>query len=330
MIPPDLSLAELHAAVAVANTGHFGRAAENLRIPQPTLSARIRRVETALSTQLFERTGRRFFITPEGERILPLIRALLADADALTASADSASKRASPLRLGVIPTLGPYLMPHLLLPLRRHEPALALSITERRTARLLESLKDGTIDAAILSLPLKADALASIPLFDEPFRLIAARGSQILSCRSLAPGGMCACDMVLLEEGHCLRQQTLDLCGKRGGTSPRLVTASIETLKYLVAAGEGYSLLPHLACDLPGPLSELLDVREFDEAPPVRRIALCFRRTLARRSDVHRLAEFIRRHPPPGVKVLEPGTRSDTVRPARSPTRVPRPVSRRT
>lgn len=300
----DLSLPDLRAVAAVAALGHFGRAAASLRLAQPTLSARIQKVERALGVVLFERSARRFLITPDGERLLPLLREVLAASERLHAAACGGEEDAA-LRLGVIPTLGPYLMPHLLLPWKKRRGAAALAVAEQPTARLVEMLLEGSLDAALLSLPLRHESLEVVALFDEPFRLIAPKGSEIACVESLSPSRMCARDMILLEEGHCLREQAIALCGKRGGTSPRLVTTSLETLKYLVASGAGYSLLPLLACEVPKGLQGLVELREFDERPPSRRIALCFRKTLARREGVEELAEFVRRNPPAGVGRVE-------------------------
>lgn len=293
---------DFRAVIAVAEHGHFGRAAAALRMAQPTLSAQVQKVERALGAVLFERSSRRFLITDVGERLLPLMRESLAAIERLQAGASVRNESANALRLGIIPTLGPYFMPHLLLPLKHSGMRLALSISERTTGELLAALRDGTLDAALLSLPVRNDAIESIVLFDEPFRLIAPRASVIALVDRLAPSRMSACDMVLLEDGHCLREQAIAVCGKRGGVSPLMVTTSLETLKYLVAAGSGYSLLPALACGLPKELAELVMLREFDEKAPSRRIGLCFRRSLADREGVERLAAFIRGNLPRQVE----------------------------
>lgn len=301
----DAALQDLRAVVAVATLGHFGRAARSLRVAQPTLSARVQKVERALDATLFERSARRFLVTPDGERLLPFVRELLAAAERLhdEAATPAANGPARPISLGIIPTLGPYLMPHLLLPLRR-EAAPHLEITERQTAGLVEAVQAGSLDVALLSIPVRADSLECIGVFDEPFRLIAPRASEIARVDRLVPSRLRACDMVLLEDGHCLREQSVAACNKRGGTAPRLVAASLETLKYLVAAGSGYSLLPALASGMPKELSSLITLRDFDEHAPSRRIGLAFRRTWTRRHDAVVLAEFIRSHPPPGVRVV--------------------------
>ncbi len=314
----DLSVQDLLAVVTVAKTNHFGHAAEELGIAQPTLSAQVQKVERALGVTFFERAARKFLITPSGERLLPLVREMLASADRLT-TASLEDSRPAPLRLGVIPTLGPYLMPHVLVPLAKKSPGFTLDITERPTATLIERLLDGLLDAAILSLPVKNTSLAALPIFDEAFSLIAPRGSEIARCACLSPGQLAASDMVLLDEGHCLREHVVSACNKRGGTQPKVVAASLETLKYMVAAGGGYSLLPALAADIPDALHELVEVRPFDDHPVVRRVALCYRRTLANPARVLQLADFMRKHPPKAVQVV--GVNSKTasrVAPARS------------
>jgi LysR family transcriptional regulator, hydrogen peroxide-inducible genes activator len=302
----DLSLCDLRAVAAVASLGHFGRAADALRLSQPTLSARVQKVECALGATLFERAARRFLITPEGQRLLPLLRETLLAAEKLhtAASANNPNAPIPALRLGVIPTLGPYLMPHLLLPLRRALKSLTLTITEQTTAHLVEALLDGTLDAALLSLPLKHNSLETLPLFEESFRLVAPRGSSIAAVDRLVPSRLCPCDMVLLEDGHCLRDQAIAVCSKKGGVTPRMVTTSLETLKYLVASGSGYSLLPALACSLPPGLTQLIQIRDFDDNAPSRRIGLCFRKSLAHRAPVITLATFIQKAPPPDTRSL--------------------------
>lgn len=296
----DLLLRDLASVVAVAEHGHFGRAAAALRIAQPTLSAQVRKVERALASTLFERTGRSFLVTPEGQRVLPRMREVLALSATLDHGVESrrgtdpgALPRAL-LRVGIIPTLGPYLMPHLLLPLRRERPDLELEISERTTAVLTDSLLAGELDAAILSLPVRHQSIESVRLFEEPFRLMAPSGHALVGEERLTPARLKASEMVLLEEGHCLRDQAIAACARRGGSQPRVVTTSLETLKYLVAGGAGYSLLPELACDLAPGLARLVSIRAFDERAPSRRIVLCYRRTIPRRALVQSLGSFIR------------------------------------
>jgi len=302
--PLDCSLRELHAVSCVAAEANFGRAARRLGLAQATLSGQVRKVEDALGARLFERRGRRFLVTDEGRALLPRIDGLLAAAGVL---ADESRRLAAvelrPLRVGVIPTLGPYLVPHLLghagagatAAARRAAPAeLPFEVSEQRTAELLELLSAGTIDAAILAPSGREPGLVFEPLFTEPFRLLARRGSAILGVKRLVPQCLDAHEMVLLEEGHCMRDHALAICHAGGGDEPKLAAASIETLKYLVASGAGYSLLPALASSIPKELETVLELRAFDGLGPSRHVAIVARTGFARFEEVRRLAAWIR------------------------------------
>ncbi|MBI1303997.1 MAG: LysR family transcriptional regulator [Phycisphaera sp.] len=302
--PLDCSLRELHAVSCVAAEANFGRAARRLGIAQATLSGQVRKVEEALGARLFERRGRRFLVTDEGRALLPQIDGLLAAAGALAdESRRLASAELRPLRVGVIPTLGPYLVPHLLAhaggaasaAARRKGPAeLPFEVSEHRTAELLELLAVGAIDAAVLAPSGREPGLVLEPLFTEPFRLLARRGSAILGVKRLVPNCLDAHEMVLLEEGHCMRDHALAICHAGSGDEPKLAAASIETLKYLVAAGAGYSLLPALACSIPTELGTVLELRAFDGQAPSRHVALAARTGYPRLGEVGRLAAWIR------------------------------------
>ncbi len=299
---PDLSLRDLLAIVAVAEHAHFGRAAAALRIAQPTLSAQVKKVERALGVVLFDRSGRKFSVTPEGHRALPFIRDILGTAGSLVAGLDGRSAAQSPLRVGIIPTLGPYLLPHLLVP--SSPPIPELTLCEQVTSELLRQLIDGTLDCAIVSLPIRHAALECFPLFDESFLLIAPRSHHILEHEVLSPNLLSVSEMVLLEEGHCFRDQAMAVCGSRRTGSPKLLTASLETLKLVVAAGGGYSLLPRLAAQPPGAVESRLVIRPFSRQAPLRTIVLCVRRSSPRHQEVHELAGLIRSRLPPSVKVV--------------------------
>lgn len=306
----DLHLRDLQGVAAVAAHGHFGRAARALGVSQPTLSARVQRVEAALGAVLFERSSRRFLVTAEGERLLPLVRETLDASQRLSQGARAGDGRGGGrrLRLGVIPTLGPFLAPHLLGALGAERAGVEL--TESPTGVLLEALRDGTLDAALLSLPVGRDDLESVALFDEAFVLFAPKEHALLRARPLTPSLLRAGEMVVLDEAHCLRDQALGVCGRRGGARPRRVAASIETLKYLVAAGEGYTLLPRLAAEVPAGLRGMVRVRAFDERVPYRRIGLCYRRSMPVREGLERLAARIAASLPEGVVEVVGGARA--------------------
>lgn len=290
----DLSIKDLEAIVTVADAGHFGRAAETLVIAQPTLSAQVKKVETILGVELFERTGRSFLVTPIGQRMLQMSRDLLIRARSLAAEAAAADHDHAPLSIGIIPTLGPYLMPHLLSRKGKRTSIPPLNISEHTTGVLMQQLRDGAIDAAIVSIPVQHESVRERPIFDEPFRLVVPKGHHLATTPRLAPSSLIAREMVLLEEGHCLRDQAMAVCRAKGSAKPRVVAASLETLKYLVAAGEGYSLLPLLSCRLTPELKALVEVRAFDDRTPYRRVGICSRISFARSKALDALAELIR------------------------------------
>ncbi|NEU12063.1 LysR family transcriptional regulator [Methylobacterium sp. BTF04] len=296
-----LSLRDLEYVVAVAEETHFGRAAERCNVSQPTLSVQVRKLEEALGLVLFERSNRRVMLTPAGQGIVRQARIVLAEAQRLLVLASEG--RGAPLTgrlvLAAIQTLGPYLFPLVLRSLRQEFPLLALALSEARTAEILEGLRDGRIDAALVSLPVPISGLAITPLFVEPF---------LLACPSdhpLAQGGtprardIAGPDLLLLDEGNCLRDQTVTACGA-GSAAGRHAT-SLETLRSMVAAGAGYTLLPALAVPSGPDPSGLTVTRSFDIDGPGRTVALAWRSSDPRGAGLAHLAAFFRTHAPEGT-----------------------------
>jgi LysR family transcriptional regulator, hydrogen peroxide-inducible genes activator len=309
-----LSLRDLRYLVAVADHGHFGRAAGTCAVSQPALSAQIKKVEDVLGVTVFERTNRRVLVTPIGRAVVEQARVVLEEAGKLSDLARAAREPlAGPFHLGVIATLGPYLLPHLLAPLRRAFPGLGLALREGVTEDLLTELGTGALDAVLAALPIADPGLETTPLFFEPFVLAIPRGHPLAGHRGLTPAVLRAEEMVLLEDGHCLRDQALEVCprGRRQPLHP-LQATSLETLRHLVASGAGYSLLPRLAVTADRRVDTLLAYREFTGEPPGRTIALVWRRRSSRRTDVDALAAFIRKHLPRRVTVVA-DERSPTV-----------------
>lgn len=292
----DISFRDLKAVELLARVRHFGKAAEELGIAQPSLSAQVNKVERSLGVTLFERSTRRFLITGDGARVLPVVREVLEVQQKLKIAADPKGRDAPPLRIGIIPTLGAYFAPYLLN--AAGACRVPIIITEEPTAVLTVKLLDGELDAALLSIPIRHESVTAIAIFDEPFRPIAPQGHNLIGLRPLSPAALDAHDMVLLSEGHCLRDQALRVCGRRGGHVPRLVATSLETLKYLVAAGEGYTLLPALASHVPKGLRERVVLRDFDTRCPSRRIGMCLRKTSTEHARIETLAAAIRHHLP--------------------------------
>jgi LysR family hydrogen peroxide-inducible transcriptional activator len=298
-----LTLRDLQYLVAVADAAHFGKAAAACHVSQPALSAQIRKVENVLDVQLFERSNRRVAITPAGEAVVRQARVVLEEAQKIGDMTKAVGKPLSgKLNLGAIATVGPYLLPHLLAPLRKAFPKLDLFLREGLTEELLEELKSGQLDAVIASDTFSDSSLRTIPLFFEPFVLAAPADHPLAAKQNPTRRDLRSDEMVLLEDGHCLRDQTLDICpAKRKGRVRQFHATSLETLKHLVATGSGYTLMPELAVRDEGRLKTLMRYRRFGDRGIGRKIILTCRNRFGRMADVDALAEFIRGHLPPGV-----------------------------
>jgi len=244
-----MNLQELSYFVAVAEHRHFGRAAQACRVSQPTLSGQLLKLEQQLGVTLFERNNRRVSITPVGEKILEHARRSLEEAGLVESVAKtSRDQLVGPLKLGVIPTLAPYLIPLILGPLREAYPRMTIELWEDVTVSLLERLRSQRLDAALLATAIPESDLTSVALFDEPF-LAALPSSHRLASRKKIDVGDLADDLLVLADGHCLAGQAREACGRRGDALRQraLQAASLETLANLVAAGYGTTLAPQLA-----------------------------------------------------------------------------------
>jgi LysR family hydrogen peroxide-inducible transcriptional activator len=301
----SLSLRDLEYAVAVARERHFGRAAERCGVSQAALSEQVRKLESVLGVTLFERTKRHVEPTSRGSLLIAQAELLLADASRLLESAQrSAEPLTGELRLGVIATLGPYYLPMLLHKGRARFPRLVLHLTEGRTAELLARLRRSELDAVLLALPVSAQGLTVEPLFFEPFRLacpldhpLAARSTVRL--RDLTRG-----KLLLMEEGHCMRDQAIDLCKVRRLDPHIRVASSLEMLRHMIAAGEGYSVFPLLAAQDHADMGGLIRFRDLADAEAGRRIGLVWRATETREDDLHAVAAFMSQTLPPGTSPI--------------------------
>ncbi len=315
-----LSLRDLEYVVAVADLRHFGKAAERCAVSQPSLSAQVRKLEERLGLTLFERTSRRVLPTPQGEAVIRQARVVLEEAHRLLALAGgSDGALTGRLAMGAIQTLGPYLFPHLLPAIRRHLPELSLTLSEGRTEGLLEELRAGRLDAVLLALPADGEGLAAEPLFFEPFVLAHPSGHRLEGIPAVTLADLDPGDLVLLEEGHCLRDQALAACG---GTARGMRHATgLETLRHMVAAGTGYTLMPLLAAGEGTTMGGLVTYRPFAGDPPGRTIGLAWRASDPRAPGFHALAPRLREAAPPGLTVLpEPaGGRSGDAPPTPRP-----------
>ena len=303
-----LSLRDMEYAVAVADLGHFGRAAERCGVSQAGLSEQIRKLEALLGTALFERTTRRIAVTPAGEVLLQQAREVLGAARVLV---EMARSRPDPLcgvlRLGVIATLGPYYLPGLLREVRARFPQLELRLQEGLTDRLKRALLNGELDLVLLALPLQADGTVAEPLFFEPFQAVLPIGHTLAAQPCLRLQDLADEGLLLLEEGHCLRDQALALCGlARPGRDTRYAS-SLEMLRHMIAAGEGHSLLPLLAVRDRGELAGLARVRDL-EGEVGRIIGLAWRGSDPRIAAFRDLAQFLRGTAPDGTRAVEPAS----------------------
>lgn len=277
-----MNLRDLEYLVALAEHRHFGRAAEACFISQPTLSTQIRKLETELGVALIERAPRQVMLTPAGEQVVSRAQAILAEASNIRGIAHrAADPEAASIRLGLIPTIAPYLLPHVVTPLRSRLPHLELLLVEEKTEVLLDHLGDGRIDAAVLALPVPGDHLHVEPLYNEDF-VLAVPADHALT-QHAGPVDLHVLgeeSVLLLEEGHCLREQALEVC-TLAGVAERVGfrATSLETLRQMVAAGVGVTLLPELAVEPPVPLSPAIRLMHFAEPTPQREVAMAWRRT---------------------------------------------------
>jgi LysR family transcriptional regulator, hydrogen peroxide-inducible genes activator len=289
------TIAGLRAFVAVAEKQHFGSAATTLGVSQSTLSQALSALETGLGVPLVERSTRRVFLTTEGRALLPQAQAVIEAAAAFTAAASgSADPLRGTIRLGLIPTVAPYVLPTLLAGLDDRLPGLTLRVIEDRTERLLTGLREGSVDAALIALPAEAGGIAEIPIYDEDFVLALPPGHPLAGKKRVPPAALAELPLLLLDEGHCLRDQALDVCRKAGVHAEQANTraASLATAVQCVAGGLGVTLIPQSAVPVETVRSRL-DLAYFATPRPGRRIGLVFRASSGREEPYRRLAGLI-------------------------------------
>ena len=303
-----MNLQELKYLVALAETRHFGRAAARCFVSQPTLSSQIRKLEEELGVVLFERQGRTPAITPVGGAILAHARAALDHTVAIRELAQAQrDPLAGSLRLGVIPTLSPYLIPLLLAPLRAAAPELRLLPSEEVTETLLRRLRDGELDAALLGTTTAAADLVAWPLFEEPFWLAFPRNHPLYRRDEIRRRDLDEAELLFLADDHCLARQTLAVCGiddRRDTAMSDLRAASLETLLQLVGAGLGATLVPALALRGAWTTDTGVVTRPLRIAAAQRRIDLVFRASFPRRAALAVLARTIQSCLPNTVRTL--------------------------
>jgi LysR family transcriptional regulator, hydrogen peroxide-inducible genes activator len=294
MVPANVTLRQLRYLTALADALHFGRAAAACHVSQPSLSAQIQQLEDALGASLVERTKHRVLLTSAGEDAVARARTILAAVDDLAQAARAANRPLTgAMRLGVIPTSGPYVLPRLLPPLRQAYPDVRLYLREDLTERLLERLRSGDLDVALMALPLDEAGLVSHPLYEEPFILALPIGDPLDKPGPVALAALSGAPLLLLEDGHCLREQALAACALAGAQVGAAVAAtSLSTLTAMVAGGLGRTLLPALAAEAMRAQGGIT-TRSFIDPQPMRRMGLVWRRGSPRAADARRLGEVL-------------------------------------
>ena len=294
-----MNLRDLKYLVALADHRHFGKAADASFVSQPTLSTQIRKLEDELGVALVERAPRKVMLTPVGREIVERARRIVAEVEQLGEVARrSRDPEAGTVRLGIFPTLGPYLLPHVVPRIRKRFPQLELLLVEEKSDVLLQRLREGTLDAALLALPLHDDQLHAEFLFEEPFLLAVPESHPLANHGPLALDDLSSQTLLLLEDGHCLRDQALDVCRTAGaGENGGFRATSLETLRQMVAANVGVTLLPSLAVKPPVAQSDAIRLLPFRDPQPSRRIAMVWRRSSAMGDFLMQLASEFKRLP---------------------------------
>ncbi|MDR2872341.1 MAG: LysR family transcriptional regulator [Xanthomonadaceae bacterium] len=294
-----MNLRDLKYLVALADHRHFGRAAAASHVSQPTLSTQIKKLEDELGVALVERAPRKVMLTPAGHEAAERARQIVAEVEQMKEAARrSQDPEAGTVRLGIFPTLAPYLLPHVIPQVRTRFPQLELLLTEDKSDVLLTRLREGKLDAAILVLPLHDDQLHAEFLFEEPF-VLAVPGNHPLARReSLSVQDLAHQQLLLLEDGHCLRDQSLEVCRLAGAQErAEFRGTSLETLRQMVAANVGITLIPMLAAKPPAMHADNVQLLPFTDATPSRKIAMVWRRTSAMSSFLSELTKTFKNLP---------------------------------
>lgn len=287
-----MNLRDLQYLVAVAEHRHFGRAAEACFVSQPTLSTQLKKLEEFLGVTLVERNNRQVMLTPVGASIVAQAQRVLRETNQLVGIAEAhRDPYGGDFRLGIIPTIAPYLLPKILTPLRKAFPDLRMQLTESQTAVLTQMLKGGELDAVILALPMEDDQVTEALLYREPFYMAVAKQHAHAKRKSVSLADLDGEDVLLLEDGHCLRDQALAVCNSNNAVeNTNFRATSIETLRQMVSANVGITLMPELAKT---GRSTGISYIPFKGKPPARDVGLCWRATSTREALLQDMATLL-------------------------------------
>ena len=292
-----MTLTELRYIVAVARERHFGRAAETCFVSQPTLSVAVKKLEEELGVTLFERGPAEVSVTPAGQRIVEQAQRVLEESARIKEiAAAGRDPLAGPLRLGAIYTIGPYLLPKLIPILRKSAPSMQLHIQENFTHRLAEMLKSGEVDVILVALPFEEPGITAQPVYDEPFVVAVPKGHPWEGRKRVSSEELTRESLLLLGEGHCFRDQVLDICHTvrskdRSPIARTVEGGSLETIRQMVAGGVGITVLPGTSVSSSG--SDLVRVVPFAKPVPTRRVGLAWRRSYPRPEAIEALRQGI-------------------------------------
>ena len=288
-----MTLTDLKYVVALARERHFGRAADKCFVSQPTLSVSVKKLEDELGVILFERSPQEVRVTPIGERIVAQAERVLAESAQLAEiAAAGKNPLAGPLRLGVIYTIAPWLLPKLVPLLRQRAPEMPLLLEENYTHRLIERLKTAELDVAILALPIDEPGLVAQPVYDELFRVLLPARHPWAKAKAIEPAQLLDQPLLMLGRGNWFRDQVLDLCTAAGQGGPQVLEgSSLETIRHMVASEVGITVMPATAVDTIAKNDPLLRVRNFTQPEPSRRVGMVWRTSFPR----HQVIDLLRR-----------------------------------
>lgn len=294
-----MTLTELRYIVTLAQESHFGRAAERCHVSQPTLSVGVKKLEDELGVLIFERTKSAVRLTPVGEGIVTQAQKVLEQAQSIRELAQAGKNQlATPLKVGAIYTVGPYMFPHLIPQLHRVAPDMPLYIEENFTHILRDKLRTGELDAIIIALPFQEADVLTLPLYDEPFYVLMPANHPWSKKETIDADMLNDKSLLLLGEGHCFRDQVLEACPTtRKGEAPSHTTvesSSLETIRHMVASGLGVSILPLSAVDSHHYSAGVLDIRPLTPPVPFRTVAIAWRASFPRPKAIEVLADSIR------------------------------------
>ena len=294
-----MTLTELRYIVAVARERHFGRAAETCFVSQPTLSVAVKKLEEELGLTLFERGPGEVSVTPGGQKIVEQAQRVLEEASRIREiAAAGKDPLAGPLRLGAIYTIGPYLLPKLIPILRRTAPAMQLLIQENFTHRLAEELRSGEVDVILIALPFEAPGVMTRAVYDEPFMVAVPKGHPWEGRKRVTSEELTSESLLLLGEGHCFRDQVLEICHtvrarERSPLAKTVEGGSLETIRQMVAGGVGVTVLPATSTASSGGANDLIRILPFARPAPTRRVGLAWRRSFPRPEAIEALRKAI-------------------------------------